>query len=99
MSLTKTLILALAFSVTQAVRLDAEPRTDLSLEADLSLPLRVSLGDARFIGRDCGCEVCDKLEEAELEAEAEEAALLEEEEANFFEDIETSPDNFDDFTI
>ena len=28
----------------------------MSLDADLSLPLSVSLGEAKFTGRDCSCD-------------------------------------------
>ena len=42
----------------------------MSLDADLSLPLSVSLGEAKFIGRDCSCDAVADAEDGTEEETA-----------------------------
>ena len=66
-----TLALTMAPETTMAVRLadtqeDAAP-SSMNLQADLSLPLSVELGEAKFTNKACECEACSA--EAALDAE------------------------------
>ena len=79
MSLLRTVSLALVLAATQAVLLKQEDgqepaSAEMSLAADLQLPLRVSLGQAKFRARACSQAPLAEEEKSVTQEESEAAA-------------------------
>ena len=61
MTFVRTLSLAALVAFASAVKITNETQQKcMSLDADLSVPLSVNLGEAKFSGRACGCD-CPEL--------------------------------------
>ncbi len=60
MTFVRTLSLAALVAFASAVKITNETQQKcMSLDADLSVPLSVNLGEAKFSGRACGCDCPD----------------------------------------
>ena len=72
MTFVRTLSLAALVAFASAVKITNETQQKcMSLDADLSVPLSVNLGEAKFSGRACGCDCPDLITTETIAADTE----------------------------